>query len=207
VNRFSLVFVCSGNRFRSPLAEAFVHRLTVGLPVDVQSFGTLPLGSVPALPEAVELAFWCGIDLGPHRARLVGQVPLAGAEAVLGFEQQHVRRAVVDAGAPRERSFTFRELVLLLHDVEEVDAETPLDRARQLVERASERRERPVGLVPREEIPDPFGRSWRVYRETAEETRSLSLRLVERLFGVRDTRTLPPFPPNVPRRRFRLLRR
>jgi protein-tyrosine-phosphatase len=59
---FSIAFVCTGNRFRSPLAEAFVRRLTLGLPVETVSFVTLELEQAPPLDEALEIALWCGID-------------------------------------------------------------------------------------------------------------------------------------------------
>jgi hypothetical protein len=38
---FEVVFVCTGNRFRSPLAAALFGRATAGLPVSVSSRGTL----------------------------------------------------------------------------------------------------------------------------------------------------------------------
>ena len=66
MDSFSIVFVCTGNRFRSPLAEAFVRRLTLGLSVDSESFGVLDLEESPALPEAIALAGWWGLDVSQH---------------------------------------------------------------------------------------------------------------------------------------------
>src|SRR5581483_5665812 len=45
-------FVCTGNRARSPLAEALLRRQTEGLPVEVGSFGVLDAEGWPPLPEA-----------------------------------------------------------------------------------------------------------------------------------------------------------
>jgi len=114
LDTFSIVFLCTGNRFRSPLAEAFVRRLTVGLPVTTQSFGTLELEGAPALPEALELGLQCGLDLSSHRTRHLGHASLDQVDLVLGFEETHVRGAVVDAKAPRRRAFTLREIARLL---------------------------------------------------------------------------------------------
>src|SRR5438128_7342059 len=111
---FSITFVCTGNRFRSPLAEAFVHRLTLGLPVTADSYGTLSLEDAPPLPEAVELALSCGISLSDHRTRYLNKASLQDVDLLLGFEPAHVHQAVVDARAPRERSFTVRDFVALL---------------------------------------------------------------------------------------------
>jgi protein-tyrosine-phosphatase len=202
LDQFTLVFVCSGNRFRSPFAEVFLRRLTTGLSVTVESYGTLQLGAAPALPEALTLAPWFGVDLSSHRARLLEVQSLEETDLVLGFEQEHVRRAVVDAGAARRRSFTLPELLSLMEDVDEAEAENSVRRARAVVERAAALRESRVSEPEPGSIPDPFGKSWRVYRETAVEIRELSLRLAEGLFGITGAKGLPALPPKPPRRRF-----
>jgi protein-tyrosine phosphatase len=201
VDHFTLVFVCSGNRFRSPLAEAFVRRLTTGLPVEASSYGTLPLGAAPPLREALKLAPWFGVDLSSHRAREVGAASLGQTDLLLGFEQEHVRRAVVDADAPRDRSFTLPEFVELLEEIGDVpDGDTRS--ARRLVGRAASQRAGTQSLVAGS-VADPFGKSWSVYRETATEIRELSVRLVERLFGVSGASGLPALPPKLGRGLFR----
>ena len=114
MDTFSIAFVCTGNRFRSPLAAAFVHRLTLGLPVRTESYGTLRVEDAPPLPEAAEMAVWCGVSLAEHRTRFVNNASLENIDLLLGFEPAHVRQAVVDAQAPRERSFMLGEFVPLL---------------------------------------------------------------------------------------------
>jgi protein-tyrosine phosphatase len=200
VNSFALVFVCTGNRFRSPLAEAFVRRLTLGLPVAVESFGILDVSGSSVLTEALELGHWSGIDLSHHRARQLGAESLAHADLVLGFEPSHVRHAVVDADAPRDRSFTFRDFDSLLETTSAPASDDVVTRAREIVEAAAGRGELPQESI-RSSITDPYGRSWQVYRETAEEIRTLSITLAESLFGVSDVRGLPPFPRKLRRRR------
>lgn len=202
LDQFTLVFVCSGNRFRSPFAEVFVRLLTAGLPVTVESYGTLQLGAAPALPEALKLATWFGVDLSSHRARFVGVQSLEEVDLMVGFEQEHVRRAVVDAGAARRRSFTLPELLSLIEDAGETEAEDSVRRARAVVERVAALRESRVSEPEAGSIPDPFGKSWRVYRETAVEIRELSLRLAEGLFGIALANRLPALPSKPARRRF-----
>lgn len=181
-DRFDVVFVCTGNRFRSAIAEALLTRLTEGLPVRATSAGTLDLGSVGVLPEALELAPALGIDLSAHRARCVRDVDLSDADLVLGFEQVHLATAVVDCGAPRERSFTLPELVALLPwDDAPLDGD-PVVRARAAVRAAHEARAskgRPL------ELDDPLGGSPEVFRQTAGELRTLTEALTARLFGTR----------------------
>jgi protein-tyrosine phosphatase len=204
VDTFSITFVCTGNRFRSVLAEAFVHRLTLGLPVTTESYGTLELESAPALPEAVELARSYGLDVARHRARCVTGASLAEADLLLGFDNSHVREAVVGAGAARARSFTMRELARLLDDVALPEEGNVVVRARRAVELAAASREgQPARLA--DDMADPLGSPWKVYSDTAAEIRELSSRLVASLFGVSDARL--PAAPSKPLRRARIWRR
>jgi protein-tyrosine-phosphatase len=200
LDQFSIVFVCSGNRFRSPLAEAFVRRLTVGLPVLVHSFGTMRLGATPALAEATKLGLWCGVDLSEHRARLIGSESIDDADLLIGFDQDHVRRAVIVGNAATERSFTFREIVALLEEVETLETPDVVQRARHAVRQAAARREDDPDAARPGSVADPFGRSWRVYRETAAEIRELSLRLVAELFGTSGASELPSLPTSLAQR-------
>ena len=75
-DEFDVVVICSGNRFRSPIAEAILRREIEGLPVRVRSFGTMDLPSGHALSEAIESRLdHVREDLG--RARSVGSHPIA----------------------------------------------------------------------------------------------------------------------------------
>jgi protein-tyrosine-phosphatase len=195
---FSIIFICTGNRFRSPLAEAFVHQLTLGLPVTTESYGTLPREDAPALREAVEIAHGCGIALGGHRSRYVNKASLRDADLVLGFEPAHVRQAVVDAGARRDRTFLMDEFVTLLPiGNREARDDDIADRARALVAQVADGLPEATGGGGHG-MRDPFGGPWRGYRDSATQIRELSIALVERLFGVsRDV--LPPIPNRIGR--------
>ena len=80
MDTFSIAFVCTGNRFRSPLAEAFVRRLTLGFPVSTESYGTLQLEDAPPLPEAVDIALSCGVSLSEHRTRYLNNASLQNVD-------------------------------------------------------------------------------------------------------------------------------
>jgi protein-tyrosine-phosphatase len=205
VEVFSIAFVCTGNRFRSPLAEAFVQRLTLGLPVTIGSYGTLPLENAPPLPEAVELALCCGISLSDHRTRYLNNASLEDVDLLLGFEPAHIQQAVVDSQSPRERSFTLRDFVSLLPAAGPTARDDDLvERARSLVVAAGERFAE--FSKPMSAMRDPFGGPWKLYRQTASDIRDLSVTLVERLFGVADARGLPPIPQRLGRVRKTLWR-
>jgi len=207
LDTYSIAFVCTGNRFRSALAEAFVRRLTLGLPVTTESFGTLELDDAPPLPEALEIGLWCGIDLSGHRARHLGITSLEKIDLLLGFEDSHVRHAVVDANAPRRRSFMLREFVRLVEGVDPVGDQDVGTRARNVVEQTADLRAGSHGRGAQDGIRDPFGGTRKLYRETAAEIRELSIALAAALFGVTDASGLPAVPLKLARSRRSLWRR
>jgi protein-tyrosine-phosphatase len=182
-DRFSLLFLCAGNRFRSPLAAAFLRRLTIGLPVTVASAGMLEVGAAPALAEALNLGAWGGVDLSGHRARRLAAEHVRGVDLVVGFEQIHVRQAVIDVGADRTRAFSVGELVGLLGELDPpAPGRSSPEIARERVRLAD--RLRGGGLSPDDEIPDPFGGSKKDYRDAAVRVQRLVLALGADLFGV-----------------------
>jgi protein-tyrosine phosphatase len=181
---FRLVFVCTGNRFRSPLAAALLARAAEGVPIEIASAGTLELGGAGALPEAQAAAVRFGVDLTEHRSRSVTETPLRDADLVIGFERMHVAIAVVDGGARRDRTFTLPELAGLLAGIEPSPGSTPVARARDAVRRAAAARpaDDPM-LLSIAELADPLGRSDDEQGEVADRLRELTLQVHRSLFG------------------------
>jgi len=197
---FSLCFICRGNRFRSPLAQAFLERLTRGLPVQTSSAGTLEWDNAPALYEASQIAVLCGVDLSGHRSQRLSTLSLEAADLVLGFEAAHVRQAIVDAGAPPENSFTFREFVRLVGKSAPARDTMTVERARAAVKLADDLRRRDPAMAGEDTgVPDPFGRPWKAQREIAVEVRDLSLELAQHVFGVAGSEVLLPVPEKIRR--------
>jgi protein-tyrosine phosphatase len=75
-----IVFICTGNTCRSPMAEALFKKLLADrlgcqpdqLPAQgytVRSAGLSAMSGIPAAPEAVEIAFELGADLSYHCSR------------------------------------------------------------------------------------------------------------------------------------------
>lgn len=179
---FQLVVVCTGNRFRSPLAAAVVEQLAANLPVRVSSLGTLDLHGAPPLRAAVKQASRLGLDLSGHRARTLVGADLGSADLIVGFERAHIGAAVLEAQAPRERAFLLTELVELLEEAPPLFDADPLERARAAVAHAdAARSESPADWY--EEIPDPLGGSARVARAVATDVQRLTLVLLRGLFG------------------------
>jgi protein-tyrosine phosphatase len=182
---FEIVVICTGNRFRSPLAESLLRNAaaTGGLPVRIRSAGTMELGSAAVLEEALEAAGKYGADLSAHRARSLAGEDLSRVDLILGFERSHVATAVIEAAASRERTFTLPHLVSLLDQVSVPERSDAIERARTAVALADHARASASSPFDMPELHDPIGRSAREQREIASEVHLLTKRLVPLLFG------------------------
>lgn len=183
MSELQVAFVCTGNRFRSPLAAALLGQEADGLAVRIVSLGTLDLGSKPALPEAVALANELGLDLSGHASRNLASVDLEPFDLVLGFERKHVMASVVEAKARLERTFTLPELVGLLRRLPGPPLPTnPVERA--LVRIRQAQAVRPPGFRngPMPELGDPLGKTLQAQRQTAAELSELVSELAAALF-------------------------
>jgi len=85
--RSLILFVCSGNICRSPMAEYILRDLVKkagdGQRLQVASAGTLDLVGEPAATYAQQLLIEDGIDMSAHRSRGLDQQTIDEAELIL----------------------------------------------------------------------------------------------------------------------------
>lgn len=90
-----VLFVCSGNTCRSPLAEALFQRLLAESgrnDIEVLSAGTGAYEGSPASEGAYLVAIEAGLDLSAHRARLLDREMVRQADLILAMSRGHVSR-------------------------------------------------------------------------------------------------------------------
>lgn len=98
---FRLLFVCTGNTCRSPMAEAMARR---GIErrgwahVEVRSAGVATVDGEPASEGARRAAARHGLDLTGHRTAVLRPDHLARADLVLAMSPGHLAR-IADGGA------------------------------------------------------------------------------------------------------------
>ncbi len=86
-----IVFVCSGNICRSPLAEAMVKPMLAerDIPAVVISAGTLGLQGRPAAANSIAAAAEIGIDLEGHRSQGVSLGLMRMADRIVVMAPRH----------------------------------------------------------------------------------------------------------------------
>ena len=105
-----VLFVCTGNICRSPLAEALLRRdlKARGFPeIDVGSAGTGAWDGAPASEGAYLVGLERGLDLSAHRARLLTRELVESADLVLTMARHH--RARVEELGGEGRVFVLGE--------------------------------------------------------------------------------------------------
>jgi len=168
----SILFVCTANRVRSPLAAAVARSVVeaTALPVSISSAGLLPAG-FPADPDMAHVAARRGYDLSAHVSRQVDAGLIERSDLVIAMTGRHVVDLVGMAPGATRRILTLREAgtAATLSAPSAWDpislrrwAETPTDR--------------PLGelLGGRHDTADPMGRSMRRYRAAADEIEQLT---------------------------------
>ena len=109
---FTVLFVCTGNTCRSPLAEALLERLlppALATQVMVASAGIAADGASPATQAAIAAGAARGLDLRGHRSQLLTAHLVSSADLIFGMEREHVAAAKRLVPAASERAFLLSE--------------------------------------------------------------------------------------------------
>lgn len=117
----TILFVCTGNLCRSPMATGFLReRLRRdGRPDDVQvrSAGTWTMDGYPATDHALQVMAERGLDISGHRSHLLTERDVEGADLILVMTQNHREAIEAEFSQARGKTYLLSEMVGKSYDI------------------------------------------------------------------------------------------
>jgi protein-tyrosine phosphatase len=170
---FSVLFVCSANQCRSPMAAALLDAAAVARGVtglEIGSAGVMP-GGMPAAEGA--RAVLDGLE--DHVSHQITAPLVRYADLVIGMSRSHVREVTVLAPEAFTRTLTLKELVRI------APPRSREDHLDAWVQRAGagRRLSELTGSADEDDIADPIGGPLSGFEATAAELRPLIDQLVD----------------------------
>lgn len=108
---YTILFVCTGNTCRSPMAQG---ALTVLLEKErpgrfkVESSGIAAASGYPATMYGVEAAKMWGADLSGHQSQPLSRAQIERADLIFGMSPEHVREIVRQVPAAADKTYLFK---------------------------------------------------------------------------------------------------
>lgn len=157
-----IVFVCTGNTCRSPMAEGLLRAVIPSFwrgEISVSSAGTGAWDGQAATDNAIAVLAEIGIDISRHRARMLTREIVERAALVVAMASEHRDYALALAPGAAPRVILIGELDPARPDP---DVRDPIGRGRDVYRTVREDIEGLVGLlvghlVRRFELPGPAG--------------------------------------------------
>ena len=129
-----VLFVCTGNTCRSPMAVGLLREMAPHLDLDIRSSGTATYSGSPASSLAIDAMHEVGIDITDHRSATLNGDMIEEADLVFCMAERHRRHIVDWFKSMSDKVYLMREF-----DQERTDADYP-------------------------DVPDPIGHEIDTYR-------------------------------------------
>lgn len=186
-----ILFVCTGNTCRSPLAEGLLRTMAeqAGLSLDIRSAGVAAVDGVPVSKHSGDILREKGFPESLSSRSLTAEL-VAWAELILTMTEGHRRLVVQQYPQAVEKVFTLKEYTLddpaLLEKLKEREsffAELRMKQAlNQPISEAEWQRARELEqTAPDFDIADPFGGSRDDYERCAVEIEDCLRKLIEKI--------------------------
>lgn len=107
----NILFVCTGNTCRSPMAQALLQDKAKkkGLDIVVKSAGVYALDGQNASMGAIKSLELEGIDIGDHRANIIHRGLLEEADLILTMGRSHKKLLIAKYDFVKNKAYTLKE--------------------------------------------------------------------------------------------------
>lgn len=108
-----IVFICTGNTCRSPMAASYLKKLIEDAKpdrdIDVRSAGVMTIAGLLASPEAIQVMENHGVDLRRHRSAQLTPELIRKADIILAMSPFHMQTALRMSDDARDKTFLLKE--------------------------------------------------------------------------------------------------
>ncbi|MEO0142925.1 MAG: L-threonylcarbamoyladenylate synthase [candidate division WOR-3 bacterium] len=107
--KFNLLFVCTGNTCRSPMAMGIIKTMVPEDYLDVQTAGTAAIDGLPASPNARIVVKEFGGSIDNHRSRPINKELIDWADLILVMEYRHYETVLEISADSVAKTFLLKE--------------------------------------------------------------------------------------------------